>query len=112
MTEERGPTPIDPNALYTLREARQLLRISDATARRWVKDGRLRARKIGRDYRVRGRDLVGEPEPFDWGKVKLLTPESRFFELEGTGDDDATDVSTNKHKYLADIYYEESHPKS
>ena len=77
-----------------------------------IKDGRLRARKIGRDYRVRGRDLVGEPEPFDWSKAKLLTPESRFFELEGTGDDDATDVSANKHKYLADIYYEESHPKS
>jgi excisionase family DNA binding protein len=116
MTEERQPQlPIEPEAFYTLKEVRNYLRISDATARRWVKEGRLRARKIGRDYRVRGEDVLqGAREPFDWSKVKLLTPESRFFELMGIGQDKdgATDVSRNKHKYLAEIYYEKSHPKT
>ena len=40
MTENLGP--IDPDAFYTLKEVRNYLRISDATARRWVKEGRLR----------------------------------------------------------------------
>ena len=112
MTEERGPTPIDPNALYTLREARQLLRISDATARRWVKEGRLRARKIGRDYRVRGQAMLettnelGGPQ-----EAKILRPGSKLLQLMGIGDSGLTDISENKHKYLAEIYYEKSHPK-
>ena len=113
MTEERKPQqPIEPEAFYTLKEVRNYLRISDATARRWVKQGRLRARKFGRDYRVRGADMLqGTPEPFDWTKLKVLTPNSRFFELEGAGASGLTDISSNKHKYLADIYYEKSHPK-
>jgi excisionase family DNA binding protein len=102
---------IDPSALYTLKEARQYLRISDATARRWIKEGRLRARKIGRDYRVRGDEISAETSSFDWSKVKVLTPDSRFFELAGVGDSGYTDISRNKKEHLADVYYEESHPE-
>lgn len=114
MTEERTPQqPIEPDALYTLKEVRNYLRISDATARRWVKQGRLRVRKFGRDYRVRGQDVLqGTREPFGWSKVKVLTPDSPFFDLVGIGEDEATDVSTNKKKYLADIYESKSRPRS
>lgn len=116
MTEERQPQqPIEPEALYTLKEVRNYLRISDATARRWVKQGRLRARKFGRDYRVRGRDLaLAGTEQFDWSKVKVLTLDSPLFDLIGIGHDKdgATDVSQNKKKYLAEIYYEKSHRES
>ena len=49
---------IRPNAVYTLSEVCQILRISDATARRWLKTGKLRAARVGRAYRVLGSQLV------------------------------------------------------
>lgn len=104
---------IQPTAVYTLREAREFLRISDATARRWIKQGRLRARKIGRDYRVMGQDVLGSlEEPFDWSNVKLFGPGHPLLKLIGIAEGDADDVAENHDKYLADIYYEESHPPS
>src|SRR5437868_8942496 len=49
---------IRPNAVYTLAEVCQILRISDATARRWLKAGKLRAARVGRAYRVLGSQLL------------------------------------------------------
>ena len=49
---------IRPNAVYTLAEVCQLLRISDATARRQLKSGMLRSARVGRAYRVLGSQLL------------------------------------------------------
>ena len=49
---------IRPNAVYTLAEVCQILRISDATERRWLKAGKLRAPRVGRAYRVLGSQLL------------------------------------------------------
>jgi excisionase family DNA binding protein len=49
---------IRPNAVYTLAEVCQLLRISDATARRQLKSGTLRSARVGRAYRVLGSQLL------------------------------------------------------
>src|SRR4029453_828737 len=49
---------IPPNAVSTLAEVGQILRISDATARRWLKAGKLRAARVGRAYRVLGSQLL------------------------------------------------------
>lgn len=38
--------------LYKLEEARKILKISDATIRRYIKSGRLRSQKLGREYRI------------------------------------------------------------
>jgi len=38
--------------LYKLEEARKILKISDATIRRYIKSGRLRSQKLGREYRM------------------------------------------------------------
>jgi excisionase family DNA binding protein len=108
MTEERGP--IDPDAFYTLKEARTHLRISDATARRWVKSGRLPAEKFGRDYRVRGEYLARRRRTkFDINNLKVLTPDSPLLKMAGMGDSGLEEVSANKKKYLAEIYYEKAH---
>lgn len=42
----------------TLPEVAELMSISERTARRWVRDGRLRAVKIGKTVRVTPSDLV------------------------------------------------------
>ncbi|MPZ15284.1 MAG: helix-turn-helix domain-containing protein [Chloroflexi bacterium] len=49
---------IRPNAVYTLPEVCQILRIGDATARKWIKTGKLPAARIGRAYRVLGSHLL------------------------------------------------------
>jgi len=38
--------------LYTVAEARDYLKISDATIRRYIKDGRLTSHRIGRQHRI------------------------------------------------------------
>jgi excisionase family DNA binding protein len=58
--------------LFTMQEVTQYLRISIASVHRWRKDGKLRAHKVGRNWRVSREELqrVGggraheTPEPF------------------------------------------------
>ncbi len=61
--------PILPTAVYTLRDLCVLLRISDSTARRWIRERILPPRRIGRDYRFLGSDLLGaldHPKVLGW----------------------------------------------
>lgn len=60
---------IRQNAVYTLKETCILLKIGDSTVRRWIKEGLLPARRIGRDYRFLGGDLLAalrHPKAFGW----------------------------------------------
>lgn len=38
--------------LYTLLEARTYLKISDPTIRRYIRSGKLKTQKLGREYRI------------------------------------------------------------
>lgn len=38
--------------IYTLLEAREYLKVSDATIRRYIRAGRLKSQKLGREYRI------------------------------------------------------------
>ena len=49
---------IEPNELYTLEEAAAFLKVTYGTVLRWAKEGTLPAFKIGRRWRVYGRDLL------------------------------------------------------
>lgn len=49
---------INPNMVYTLAEACEILRVTDITARRWIKSGKLKHAKIGRAYRFLGSQLI------------------------------------------------------
>jgi excisionase family DNA binding protein len=59
----REQIEILPNAVYTLRELCEILHISDATARRWIKDGKIRASRVGRAYRFLGSNLLEALNP-------------------------------------------------
>jgi excisionase family DNA binding protein len=64
-TLKNAPIEIQPNAVYTLAEVSQILKISDATLRRWVKNGTLRSARIGRSYRILGSHILealGKPQ--------------------------------------------------
>jgi excisionase family DNA binding protein len=49
---------IRPDAVYTLEEVANILHVSEATATRWIKAGKLRSARVGRMYRVLGRQLL------------------------------------------------------
>ena len=54
---------IRPNEVYTTAEAEQLLKISKSTMKRLLKNGLLRANKIGKQYRILGHELLSMLSP-------------------------------------------------
>jgi len=58
------PDEIKANAIYTTDEARDFLRVSESTIKRLLKNGILRANKVGRQYRILGKEIL-----------KLISPE-------------------------------------
>ena len=51
-------TAINPNEVYTTSEAQTLLKISNSTMKRLLKNGLIRANKVGGQYRVMGKELL------------------------------------------------------
>ena len=49
---------IKPNAVYTTNETEALLKISNSTIKRLVKNGILRANKVGKQYRILGKEIL------------------------------------------------------
>lgn len=50
--------PINPHEVYTTTETQKLLKISDSTVKRLLKNGLLRANKVGGQYRILGKELL------------------------------------------------------
>ena len=60
-------TKVESGEVYTLREAAEYLKVSYTTMLRWVPQGTFPAFKVGKFWRIYGRDLLtldkrGEPE--------------------------------------------------
>lgn len=49
---------IDPNGVYTLQEAAELLKVNPRTLHREARKGKVRAFRVGRQWRFYGRDLL------------------------------------------------------
>ncbi len=49
---------IKPNQVYTPKETQALLKISNSTIKRMLKNGLLRANKIGKQYRIMGHEIL------------------------------------------------------
>ncbi len=49
---------IKPNEVYTTKEARNFLKISESTIKRLLKKGILRANKVGGRYRILGKEIL------------------------------------------------------
>lgn len=63
---------VDEKEIYTPQETVSILKISDSTFRRLVRNGVLRAAKIGGQYRVLGREILSLLDPKLPGKVKKV----------------------------------------
>lgn len=49
---------INPHEVYTTQEAQKLLKVSPSTTMRLIKKGILRAAKVGKQYRILGKELL------------------------------------------------------
>ena len=49
---------IQENVIYTPKESREYLKISPSTMTRMLKSGLIRAAKIGKQYRIPGKELL------------------------------------------------------
>jgi len=49
---------IEPNKIYTTEETRNILRISESTIKRWLKNGIIQANKIGGRYKILGSEIL------------------------------------------------------
>lgn len=54
---------IKPNEVYTTEEAQKLLKISLSTTMRLIKKGIIRTAKIGKQYRILGKELLRLASP-------------------------------------------------
>lgn len=54
---------IDPNEIYTTREAQSLLKISSSTMKRLLKKGLIKANKVGGQYRILGKEILRSVSP-------------------------------------------------
>ncbi len=62
---------INIHEVYTTAEAQQLLKISDSTMKRMLKNGLIRANKVGGQYRILGKELLRLVSPeLEKGAVK------------------------------------------
>ncbi len=59
---------IKSNEVYTTAEAQELLKVSNSTIKRLLKQGLIRANKVGGQYRILGHELLALVSPeFDKG---------------------------------------------
>ena len=49
---------IRPNAIYTTTETQEILKISNSTIKRMLKNGLLKANKVGGQYRILGKEIL------------------------------------------------------
>lgn len=54
---------IKPLAIYTTGEVQEILNISNSTVKRLLKKGLIRANKIGRQYRILGKEILRVVSP-------------------------------------------------
>jgi len=67
MTEE-----IQPGKIYTPKETRDFLKISDSTMKRMLKNGIIKAYKISGQYRIWGDEILRLISPKTENKVRSL----------------------------------------
>lgn len=63
---------IDPNEVYTTKEAQDFLKTSESTIKRWLKKGIINANKVGGRYRILGRELLRVVSPRIENEAKNL----------------------------------------
>ncbi|MBI4550196.1 MAG: helix-turn-helix domain-containing protein [Candidatus Omnitrophica bacterium] len=68
---------INENQVYTPKEAQKLLKVSPSTLSRLIKKGLIRAAKVGKQYRIMGKEILRMVSPELEDKVGILYNKGR-----------------------------------
>ena len=68
---------IDPNKIYTTKEARDFLKISESTIKRFIKKGIIKAYKVGGRYRIWGSEILKSISPEVESKIYKIYKDFR-----------------------------------
>ena len=68
-TIEIMDSEIKPNSIYTTKETKKILKISDSTIKRLLKKGIIKANKVGGQYRILGKEILRLVSPKTERKV-------------------------------------------
>lgn len=74
---------IRENEVYTTHEAQKLLKVSSSTMMRLIKRGAIQAAKLGKQYRIMGKELLRAVSPKLEDKVGKLYNKGRRWIHEG-----------------------------
>jgi excisionase family DNA binding protein len=74
---------IKSNEVYTTQEAQQLLKVSPSTTMRLIKKGIIRTAKVGKQYRILGKELLRLVSPKLEDKVGKVYNKGRNWVHEG-----------------------------
>jgi excisionase family DNA binding protein len=74
---------IKPNEVYTAQEAQRLLKISPSTTMRLIKKGIIRTAKVGKQYRILGKEILRLVSPKLEDKVGKVYNKARNWVHEG-----------------------------
>lgn len=77
---------INPNEVYTTEEAQKLLKISPSTTMRLIKKGVIRTAKVGKQYRILGKELLRLVSPEIEDKVGKVYNKARNWAHDGVDD--------------------------
>jgi excisionase family DNA binding protein len=77
---------IRENEIYTTEEVQKILKISQSTAMRMLKKGLIRSAKIGKQYRVTGKELLRLISPELEDKVGKIYNKGRQWVHDGIDD--------------------------
>jgi excisionase family DNA binding protein len=80
---------IKANEVYTTQEAQKLLKVSSSTTMRLIKKGIIRTAKVGKQYRILGKELLRVVSPEIEDKVGKVYNKGRHWVHEGVDDDSA-----------------------
>ena len=77
---------IKPNEVYTTQEAQQILKISPSTTMRLIKKGIIRTAKVGKQYRILGKEILRLVSPKLEDKVGKVYNKARGWVHKGIDD--------------------------
>ena len=77
---------IKANEVYTTQEAQKILKVSPSTTMRLIKKGIIRTAKVGKQYRIMGKELLRIVSPELENKVGKAYNEGRKWLHEGIDD--------------------------
>lgn len=74
---------IQENAVYTREESQELLKVSQSTMMRLIKKGIIRTAKVGKQYRIMGKELLRVVSPKLEDKVGKVYNKGRHWLHDG-----------------------------